>query len=700
VPKVFVSHSTKDRVVVEEQILPLLQTHGIRVWYCQDDLLPGKHLDRAIRAGLQECDWFLVVVSKNSAASDGVQEEVDWALNYRRKADRIIPVRIDEVRADELKLGFARLLSVDLRDVADARKKLLSTWGITYSIKQGDFSEEALFQERFLASRLQGQTASQSLTDYLLKFAEGNDTVPCIVQGRPGSGRAALLGQFIQSTRKSCPSILVLPYFVNARRPSGGLPAMLQRFCHALKFCFGLPEPIPSELPELKIAFAHLIQSVPAADRVVLVIDDLDGLESNTSTDWLPRPLPGHVKIVAGCNCDRSGKPLLPELHDGTNCLALDRFSMSKVQFEFVGPGHTAPADTFRADRLYLDVGNALRAGVIDHHHLGSASRSSASLVLDYPHFVRDAVNSWRAESDPFTIVLHHYPDLDAAAATYLAMHYLTEGEFPAGVRILCNLVDRVDHGYPGMHPTNPFTLYTAHLRLGDRLSKTLKGEQLSDEWIRQSLKMIHFVMQQLATHQRSILEIDAFEYDEVFGPDDRQAVEQDMVRYRKKLDLPNTAARKVQLRLPGVLGGNREVRALIVRDVQNPGDPERVMYFKDWARGEGFAATSVYHHDAGNGLPRAIVSVDPRAEVTLDGLGKLLEQAEVEKRVKEKGRDTRLFDSRTDERLADRPGYLNPDPWYDGRDHGFTIVDSPRAGTVLTADEVESIFLVFGQQL
>ena len=36
-------------------------------------------------------------------------------------------------------------------------------------------------------------------------------------------------------------------------------------------------------------------------------------------------------------------------------------------------------------------------------------------------------------------------------------------------------------------------------------------------------------------------------------------------------------------------------------------------------------------------------------------------------------------------------------DPRHDGRAHGYTIVDSPRSGTVLTADEIEAVFQEFG---
>ncbi|MBT5491004.1 hypothetical protein HOK00_01475 [bacterium] len=35
------------------------------------------------------------------------------------------------------------------------------------------------------------------------------------------------------------------------------------------------------------------------------------------------------------------------------------------------------------------------------------------------------------------------------------------------------------------------------------------------------------------------------------------------------------------------------------------------------------------------------------------------------------------------------RPGYDIPDPWYDGRAHDYTIIDSPRIGTILNFNEI-----------
>src|SRR5262249_46928601 len=81
----------------------------------------------------------------------------------------------------------------------------------------------------------------------------------------------------------------------------------------------------------------------------------------------------------------------------------------------------------------------------------------------------------------------------------------------------------------------------------------------------------------------------------------------------------------------------------------------------------------------------------------TLEGLAALLDRGEAERRREVFGSDDRVTDPATGEPRRPRPGYDNADPWYDGRAHGYTIVDAPRAGTLLTADEIEGIFLRFG---
>ena len=62
-PKVFISHSTRDRDFVEREIIALLSTHGIETWYCKDDIRTADEWERTIFKGLESCEWFLLAMS-------------------------------------------------------------------------------------------------------------------------------------------------------------------------------------------------------------------------------------------------------------------------------------------------------------------------------------------------------------------------------------------------------------------------------------------------------------------------------------------------------------------------------------------------------------------------------------------------------------------------------------------------------------
>ena len=382
----------------------------------------------------------------------------------------------------------------------------------------------------------------------------------------------------------------------------------------------------------------------------------------------------------------------------------LDRRS---IGFQFAGLGEQITCSTQGENRLHLDVGNQLQPGVIDHHHLAAYQGSAASLVLAHPELILASVNSLR-EDIPFTIMLHKNPDLDCLASAYLSISYLTSGSFPEGGESLARYADSVDGGYLGMSCSNPFALYSACMDLAHRLSLCIWNSQ-DDMWRRfvgDALDVVDFVVRKVAREGVSVLDVDAFLCPGLFRPQDRDEVKDDIVHYRRKLSDPKSNARRLFLRLPRQLGGTAEVEAILVRDVQHPQDPERCMFFRDWARSDsalcpgagGFVALSVFESESSVNPRRCIISVKPDSGVWLRGLGALLDHAEAEERRKIHTVDDRAMDPTTRQPKLPRRGYSNSDPWYDGRAHSYTIVDSPRAGTVLTAERIEEIFIGFGR--
>jgi serine/threonine protein kinase len=393
-----------------------------------------------------------------------------------------------------------------------------------------------------------------------------------------------------------------------------------------------------------------------------------------------------------------------------------DRIGPERFQYAFVKHGALAP-EPCPPGQLYLDVGNRLAPGAIDHHRLLAYSGSTTRLVSTYPGLL-DATLARLPAGTPLTVSLHEWPDLDAVAAAYLAREYLTAGRVPEKTNELVRYIDWVDRGALGVTRDNPYSLYAAFQVLASRPhpdGPTARWTAL----VENGSALLRHVLRDSAANRRALTAVDAF-VPALFAPEEREAAAGDLERYERRLADSVTGARRVRLRLPNLFGGTTEVEMLLVRDVQNEGDPDRCLYFKDWARldrnrcpaTKGFIGLCVFQSDDANRgrKRRCIISLRPGADhsATLRGLGGRLDRAEAQKRRRDNEQrygspvDDRQVDPRTGAPRDPRPGYDNADPWYDGRSHGFTIVDSPAQGlgTVLTEDEIVDEVLSFGGAL
>ena len=79
----------------------------------------------------------------------------------------------------------------------------------------------------------------------------------------------------------------------------------------------------------------------------------------------------------------------------------------NSFRFEFVSFEERVAALTPGQDRLYLDAGDELGPGVIDHHHLAAYAGSTTSMVLSHPEFVTGALII-----PPYACRLLRYPHL------------------------------------------------------------------------------------------------------------------------------------------------------------------------------------------------------------------------------------------------------------------------------------------------
>jgi TIR domain len=128
--EVFVSHSAKNRKFVD-QLAAVLRAHGISFWLSRKHLLGAQQWHDEIGAALDRCDWFIVVLSKQSVKSEWVKRELVRALNDRKFRDRIVPIRFQQCDFDRLSWTLEQMQIVDFSvDVKAGFHELLRIWGI------------------------------------------------------------------------------------------------------------------------------------------------------------------------------------------------------------------------------------------------------------------------------------------------------------------------------------------------------------------------------------------------------------------------------------------------------------------------------------------------------------------------------------------------------------------------------------------
>lgn len=95
--KVFVSHSSKDKSIVD-RIVSDLENRGISVWYDKSEIKAGDNIVEKVNEGLRDSKYFLIILSPNAIRSSWVTEETSFAVlqQIALKGIFVIPILIED----------------------------------------------------------------------------------------------------------------------------------------------------------------------------------------------------------------------------------------------------------------------------------------------------------------------------------------------------------------------------------------------------------------------------------------------------------------------------------------------------------------------------------------------------------------------------------------------------------------------------
>lgn len=122
--KLFISHATADRGFVQNELLGLLRALGFTVWFAEEDIKTSDQWERSIRRGLESSDWFLLILSPRSAASEWVKDELSWAIEER--PGRVVPILVEDCNLRDFHIRLPRIQHVDWRaNSKEGRNRLI-----------------------------------------------------------------------------------------------------------------------------------------------------------------------------------------------------------------------------------------------------------------------------------------------------------------------------------------------------------------------------------------------------------------------------------------------------------------------------------------------------------------------------------------------------------------------------------------------
>lgn len=402
-----------------------------------------------------------------------------------------------------------------------------------------------------------------------------------------------------------------------------------------------------------------------------------------------------------------------------------------KIHWSFV---HQAPEAMMPGSTrgLALDVGAKSSLPDVEYFtHHGEAEpddpghgKSSTALLLQGIEDLR--LESWAARPDPLTIFCHFHPDLDCFASAYLAWAYFQESangkerlwnreDFKSFRRNLAVLLNEIDRGAicpaDADDPETWVNFYTIFLFLDVHLKEkrfgfpdkrawylntmTTEAPRLlrgcsfrwnhdNDVWMAAALCLIH-ALYRLDPEGRSL------------------RIDQSHLTQLSPLPTRQGGGRAIEPWLRALLEGVVETTRKGVEEARSclgRGEPlsVRVPELEDPVRGVSLTvsqnvagtAAKLYRGTIVANMPvrvtavaldddpnRVIISVFPGMGMSLKGLGLALHRLN-ERNGCSPTTAYRYCRERDGKKYPD-PLFSHVDPWYDGRDLGFTIVDAAR---------------------
>ncbi|KAH3745330.1 Tetratricopeptide repeat protein [Pelomyxa schiedti] len=136
----------------------------------------------------------------------------------------------------------------------------------------------------------------------LASQAQNQHPTPIVIVGDSGSGKSALVCNFVVRYQNENPDAFVVAHYIGCSGLSTDLGRMLHRIISEILDFFELPaKDIPNDLEGLKTLLPSVLVEASLRGGMLLVIDALNQLDNKDNAqelDWLPTQFPPNVQLI------------------------------------------------------------------------------------------------------------------------------------------------------------------------------------------------------------------------------------------------------------------------------------------------------------------------------------------------------------------------------------------------------------------